>query len=425
VTIDKRRALLATRTGVLASVLVGSTLGAVPAAAADTPPNPISKPGYFLTANDEFNVAGATLTPALWNAKYLQHWTTVDTSARYNISGGNLDLRIDPDTPPWDPAKDGDTRISSIQTAERNWLHNWAGYTSIANPQPTTAQHVQKYGYFEIRARTQRGGGIHSAWWMIGAQQDVVNGSGSQQTAEVDIFENVGRDPANPLVNLLRWSDPNLSQDTGVYNLGFNAADAYHVYGFEWTPNDMKFYADGRLIKTFNQSPRYPMLTLLGIYEKRVNGWTGPFDPSIPYPKVFSIDYFRAYQKIPTLPYTVEADDAALLGSARSAPVVNASGGRVAGWLGQGYGNRAVYNGLYAPSTGNRKLTLRYASGETRSVTYQVNGGAPVTISLPSSGGWTTFANHNINVSLNEGNNTIQFWNGTGWAPDLDTITVS
>ena len=36
---------------------------------------------------------------------------------------------------------------------------------------------------------------------------------------------------------------------------------------------------------------------VLGIYEHPFEGaWTGNYDPSAPYPKKFTIDYFRAYQ---------------------------------------------------------------------------------------------------------------------------------
>lgn len=397
---------------------------AQPSHAADTPPNPIGKPGYFLTANDEFNVDNVQVTPDLWNSKYLPHWTDVDSSAKYDINNGSIKLKVQPDSVPWDPEKDQETVVSGIQTAEKDWLHNWAGYTSIDHHEETRLQHIQKYGYFEIRAKTQIGGGIHSAWWMIGAQQDQVNGGSTKQSGEIDIFEVKGLEPNVTKYNWIPWGDPQPGETYNV-DVGADTTQGFHVYGFDWTPTSMTLYFDGRPVKTINKSPDYPMLTLLGLYEKRHGGWTGPFDPTIPYPKQFEIDYWRAYQKIPTLPYTVELDDSALYGSARSSSVSSASGGRLVGWLGQGHANRAVYSQLYAPSAGARTLTLRYASTEDRNLTYRINGGTPVTVSLPSSGSWTTFVTRTLNVNLNAGPNKIEFWNDTGWAPDLDTITVN
>ncbi|MGV8885961.1 MAG: family 16 glycosylhydrolase [Microbacteriaceae bacterium] len=379
---------------------------------------------YVMTGSDEFNVAGATLDPSRWTNKYLQHWTNVDTSARYTIVDGAIRLRIDPNTSPWDPAHDGDTRISSIQTGEKDYLHRWANYNGINHHEQTAWQHVQKYGYFEIRAKAQTGGGIHSAWWMVGTQNDQVNGGATKQNGEVDIFEIVGREPSVAMFNWLRWNDPQPNETTRVQANVDLSAD-FHTYGFLWEPGKMTLSIDGVERQVINKSPDYPMVTLLGIYEKRVNGWTGPFDASVPYPKEFVVDYWRAYMKVPTLPYTFEADDAALYGTARSMTLAGASGSRVLGYVGQGEANKAMYGQLYSPNASTRQLTIRYASGEARSVTYRVNGGSAQTVAMPATGGWTTFGTKNISVPLNAGVNQIEFWNATGWAPDIDSITVN
>ncbi|MGV8912068.1 MAG: family 16 glycosylhydrolase [Rhodoglobus sp.] len=409
----------------IAGVSPGSGADAVPTG--DFAANPLNKPGYYLTAQDEFNVAGATLTPDLWNTRYLPHWSNVSNEARYSILDGALDLRIDTDTPAWDPKYDGSTKISGIQTAQRDGLHKWnANYPGIDHHEPTAMQHIQRYGYFEIRAKVAKGGGLHSAWWMVGAQQDTVPGNGATtQNSEVDIFEILGRDTARGLFNWHKWNDPAGAEKSTTFGNGADLSSNYHVYGFEWTPTQMKLYLDNQLVQTINGSPNYPMLTLLGIYEKTDAGsWTGPFDPSIPYPKKFSIDYFRAYQKVPVGTYSLEIDDAALYGTARSSGVANATGGRAVTYLGQGPATRAVLDELYAATAGMRTLTLRYASAEVRSVTYRVNQGAPITLSLPGTGGWATFSTVSFSATLNAGNNTIEFWNGTGWAPDIDTLTV-
>lgn len=417
-------------TAAAAAAIAAGSIQVVPAIAASTedfPGNPLDKPGYYLTANDEFNVSGASLTPKLWNTKYLPHWSSVSNEARYSISDGALDLRIDSDTPAWDPTYDGSTKISGIQTAQRDGLHKWnANYPGINHHEPTAMQHIQRYGYYEIRAKVAKGGGLHSAWWMVGAQQDTVPGNGAtKQNSEVDIFEILGRDTTKGLYNWHMWNDPSGTGKSTTFGNGSDLSAAYHVYGFEWTPTEMKLYLDNTLVQTIQGSPNYPMLTLLGIYEKTDPGsWTGPFDPSIPYPKDFSIDYFRAYQKTPTSSYTLEMDDAGLYGTAKSATTTNATGGRAVNYLGQGRDNKAILDELYAASGGPKTLTLRYASAENRNITYRVNQGIPTTVTLPATGGWTTFSTAALTASLNAGNNTIEFWNETGWAPDLDTLTV-
>ena len=45
------------------------------------------------------------------------------SEANYTINNSVLSLRIDKDTPPWNPDNDGDLRISGIQTGEKTGLH--------------------------------------------------------------------------------------------------------------------------------------------------------------------------------------------------------------------------------------------------------------------------------------------------------------
>ena len=71
-------------------------------------------------------------------------------------------------------------------------------------------------------------------------------------------------------------------------------AKRYHVYAAEWTPTHIDFYVDNRKLRTLRQSPRYPMQFMLGIYERPSVADAGA--ETGPYPKTFSIDYFRAYQ---------------------------------------------------------------------------------------------------------------------------------
>ncbi|MFB8506618.1 family 16 glycosylhydrolase [Enterococcus durans] len=378
------------------------------------------KEGYFITASDEFNVPNVSLTPKLWNDEYLPHWTPENTKANYEISEGKLSLKVEPWNTPWDPNYDQETVISGIQTAEKDWLHRWNNYPDNDHHEETRLQHIQKYGYFEIRAKAQIGGGMHSAWWMIGAQQD--QNPNSRQNGEIDIFEIPGLQPRVTKFNWLAWNDGQASETYDV-DQGVDLTKDFHIYGFEWTEKNMKLYVDGQLTSTINKSPNYPMLTLLGLYEKRHGGWTGPFDPTIPYPKQFEIDYWRAYQVKPTLPYTIEAEDAALYGEAKSGNLAVASSGRAIRFLGNGIENKAVYDQLYSPNNGSHKISISYFSGENRQLQYRVNHGETKTLTL-NSGGWEKKDSFEFEALLNKGINTIEFFNEQGYSVDVDTITV-
>lgn len=174
-------------------------------------------------------------------------------------------------------------KCESIQSFEKNDLHK----SPSINPQPVFDGYTTKYGYFEIRAKHPTGSGGHVAWWMVGCQDE------SWQNAEIDIVENVFSNTTKTQINIHSWSDPNISGGSIYKNLGYDLGNTWHVYGFEWDPDGMKFYIDNELVGSSADSPSYRMMTFLGIY--RDCGWDG-YNDGI-YPKEYEIDYFRVYKR--------------------------------------------------------------------------------------------------------------------------------
>lgn len=254
-----------------------------PAQAADFPPNPLEKPGWDLDRNDEFN---GSLDSNLWITNYLESRTPEWRSrARYHFRNNALVLRIDNDQPTY--YSDNAMKVSSIQTGQRTHLHKDNRYDHSI---PTVMKYAPKYGYFEIRAKSNGRSGFHTAFWMIGRQDTW------EQRGELDIMEHAGihgRSRFN--YNLFPWSDPNLRQETNSVSVGFDMTTEMHVYAVEWTPTQFKLYIDNVHVRTINQSFGYPALFFLGAYENA--GWTGSVDPNDPRPKEFVVDYFRAYKK--------------------------------------------------------------------------------------------------------------------------------
>ncbi len=256
---------------------------------------------YRLEWSDEFstssesatrNGGSALLDESRWIPHYLPSWTTPDLSApNYTIEDGILSLRITEKMGPWSPYDD-QTVISGIMTGNNAGLHNWTGSNVEVTPQTRQETLVTKYGYFELRAKVQTGGGIHSAWWMIGMEDE------PHQLAEIDIFEILGKDHNKIQTVLHPWTDPNITYEKKFHTpQGVDLTEEFHIYGMDWYPGGMDFYFDGEKYASFDSSPNYEMLTILSLYEKRHGGWTGPFDPSIAYPKTFDIDYFRMYKR--------------------------------------------------------------------------------------------------------------------------------
>lgn len=386
------------------------------------------KAGYVLTAQDEFNET--FLDEDLWFKWYMPHWTLRERcEANYELVDGKIELLITPEMQPWDPEHDNETVISGIQTAEKDELHQWTNYPDINHHEPTVNNHLQKYGYYEIRAKIAKGGGLHSAWWMIGFQQDAPLWEQSIQTAEVDIFEALGRNGTTNLkYNLIRWGDKSLTSSNVLYErpVGFDMSEDFHVYGFDWDETSMRLYIDGQLFAAYDQSVQYPMLTLLGLYEKRhLTGWSGPFDGAVPYPKKFIIDYWRAYQREDMIHRQNEAEFGKLGGTAASEWRVGTSGTKAVRWLGNGEQNDLEFTNLYVSQTGLYDLYIHYLSGEDRDLSVQVNQAAPIQIQGLNSGSWYRTASHKLQVPLQAGDNTIRLFNPTTAAPDIDRIVVN
>lgn len=103
------------------------------------------------------------------------------------------------------------------------------------------------------------------------------------------------------------------------------------------------------------------------------------------------------------------------------------SGRRHIGNLGGGgpeYGS-VQFNDVRVKASGIYKLTAYYISGsDDRYFTVGINGGAPVRLNCPNSGGWSVVGRIETLVALNEGSNTINFGSDY-YAPNLDKIEIS
>jgi len=148
--------------------------------------------------------------------------------------------------------------------------------------------------------------------------------------------------------------------------------------------------------------------------------------PSMTFSIVHANDAWRA-QAGPGQPQqgtSYEAESGTRAGQAAVRSSSGASGGALVGYVGGGTANYLQFNNVNA-TAGTHTVTIYYASGENRSLTLSVNGGAASTVNTPSTGGWDTVGSATTTVTLAAGNNTIRLGNPSGWAPDIDRITVS
>lgn len=101
------------------------------------------------------------------------------------------------------------------------------------------------------------------------------------------------------------------------------------------------------------------------------------------------------------------------------------SNGQTVGYIGDGSGTLTFPN-IYAAAAGTYSLTISYEDGDAgRSATLTVNGSSQ-TLSFTglNNGDWTTPQTLTVTVSLNAGNNTVEFSNPSAYAPDIDKLVV-
>jgi hypothetical protein len=119
---------------------------------------------------------------------------------------------------------------------------------------------------------------------------------------------------------------------------------------------------------------------------------------------------------------TYEAENATLGGSASAVYCELCSGASKAGNIG-GSGT-VTFGNIAVPVSATYKVEIDYMTSGPRSFFMSTNGGTAVELSLNGSA-FDAPATTVISVQLHAGNNTIEFDNPGGYAPDLDRIAIA
>jgi len=145
-------------------------------------------------------------------------------------------------------------------------------------PKPFSSGELQSretflYGYFETRMRVPRGEGLVVGFFTYTRPE------GRSSWEEIDI-EILGR---NTRVMEVTHHLHGRSRQTPI-DLGFDAADDFHTYAFEWTPDAIRFYVDNRLVHELRgarvENMRRPQRLYLTLFSSiELYRWVGHIDP--------------------------------------------------------------------------------------------------------------------------------------------------
>lgn len=255
-------------------------------------------PAWRLIWGDEFDdPAGTPPDPGVWKPE-------VGDGMMNGIPGwGNGELEYYTDSPE-NAATDGQGNL--VIAAKRldpvgSNLMCWYGPCEYTSARLITWGRAEfAFGRVEARIKLPFGQGLWSAFWMLGTNLDQ---AGWPQGGEIDIMENVGREPATVHGTI---HGPGYSGGGAVgkgYDLPTGSvSDDFHVYAIEWTPDRIRWFVDE--VNFFTATPdsipagtewvyNHPFFLILNL---AVGGnWPGDPDETTTFPQEMLVDYVRVY----------------------------------------------------------------------------------------------------------------------------------
>jgi beta-glucanase (GH16 family) len=247
--------------------------------------------------SDEFDgVAGSFPSPGIWKPE-------IGDGTLNGIPGwGNGELETYTDEPE-NVALDGNGNLvitARELDSDTNLVCSYGtcGYSSARLI--TWDRFEVAYGRVEARLQLPQGQGIWPAFWMLGTNLDE---AGWPQSGEIDIMENIGREPStvHGTVHGPGYSGGNgigggYELDSGIF------ADDFHVFAIEWTPEGIRWFVDD--VSYFTLTPDeipagtewvydHPFFIILNL---AVGGnWPGLPDETTTFPQSLVVDYVRVY----------------------------------------------------------------------------------------------------------------------------------
>ncbi|NWF70587.1 MAG: glycoside hydrolase family 16 protein [Chloroflexi bacterium] len=257
-----------------------------------------TSPNWQLVWHDEFDGAqGTPPDPQKWECEIGGHGWGNQEWQYYTAETANVAL-------------DGTGALAitarSATPAQSQTLPCWYGDCRYTSARLLTRQRFEfTYGRAEARLKLPYGQGIWPAFWMLGADIATI---GWPDCGEIDIMENIGREPA------LVYGTVHGPGYSGGHCIGGSHAlppgqffeDDFHVFALEWEANEIRWYLDGT--QYFALTPArlpdgakwvfdHPFFLLLNV---AVGGfWPGYPDDTTVFPQVMRVDYVRVYQRQP------------------------------------------------------------------------------------------------------------------------------
>lgn len=261
-------------------------------------PNPISKDGWELVFNDEFNdplTYNSTLFTNKWNTetfygmKYnpenIINFSTPPkeyfSEKNFEFTGNSINLI----------AKRESIQIQYIQQPLNvNWGnfvidHTIGQIDSLHSWPPAPQKYERTYGYFEIRCKMPDTRGMWPAFWLYGQAGD-----------EIDIVEYYTGKNSMKSTSNYHYHRNGIHEHGEISSTSPVGPEKFHIYALLWDNNVIEWYYDNMLIRTMpNIGYHNPMHIII---QTAVDDGPGRGLSSANFPNNFEVDYVRVYKKI-------------------------------------------------------------------------------------------------------------------------------
>lgn len=130
------------------------------------------------------------------------------------------------------------------------------------------------YGMYEVKMKPIKNDGVVSSFFTYTGPSD------SNPWDEIDI-EFLGKDTTKVQFN---YFTDGVGEHEYIHDLGFDASEEFHTYGFEWLPDSITWYVDGEVVyQATDNIPSTPSKVMMNTWPGTgVNGWLNAFDKTVP-----------------------------------------------------------------------------------------------------------------------------------------------
>ncbi len=274
-----------------------------------------------------------------------------------------------------------DTRFWSTQMPRNVEVKNGKLYLNVKKETVGTSSYTgggiitikgYKYGYYESRFKIPKGKGWHTSFWMMN------NTAGTTTYQEIDVCENDSKNQFGYTTNLHNYV-PTHSNSGAKSVVTPNLSDTFHVWGCDFSPTVIKFYFEGKLVRTLDATKQKhgDANIWLTTIAAPLGGTDKVDDTLVPSAAIY--DYVKYYELInPVYPDTTTTD------SMRTVP--NSANPQII--IDNTDSSNCTFNSKWSVSAGAPGFYgINYAYPPTNSATYW----AKYTPSIPNDGNYRIF----------------------------------